>query len=163
VKERREPGKQLSQENKSPIHDLWILLSHTAYAVSRQREMEVARAGITIEQHAILHVLLIKDGRNIADISAVRLRQHNSIFMLINRMEKQGLVTKVKYPKNKEYKIYISDKGRQVYQTATIKSLEATFSALSAEDQQKLSQSLKLILLRSLSLQGVDYNLPFLL
>ena len=163
MKDKKEFSKLPPQEIKHPLHDLWILVSHTAYALGRQRETELSRFGITIEQHAILHILMIKDGRNIAGISASRLRRHNTIFMLINRMEKQGLVTKVKYPKNKEYKIFITDKGRQVYNTATIKSLEATFSALSAEDQQKLSQCLKLLLLRSLSLQGFDYNLPFLL
>ena len=147
----------------NPLHNLWILLSHTAYALGRQREIELAKIGMSIEKHAILHILMIQDGRNIADIAAVRLRQHNTIFLLINRMEKQKLVKKLKNAKSKEYRIFITAQGREVYRAATMKSLEATFSALSTEDQQKLSQSLKLLLMRSLSLQGFDYRLPFLL
>jgi DNA-binding MarR family transcriptional regulator len=145
------------------LNNLWILLNHTAYAITRQREMELAKFGITIEKHAILHVLIIKDGRNINDIASVRLRKHHSIFTLINRMEKQGLVRKVKSPRSKEYKIFITDKGKEVYSKITMDSIEATFSALSPDDQQKLSQYLKLLLVRSLSLQGFDYKLPFLL
>jgi DNA-binding MarR family transcriptional regulator len=159
MKANKEPNWLLT----NPTHNLWILLSYTAYALSRQRELELKQVGISIEKHAILHILMIQDGRNIAGISAVRLRRHNTIFLLVNRMEKQGLVKKVKNPKSKEYRIYITDKGKKLYNAATMKSLDTTFSALSAEDQQKLSQSLKLLLMRSLSLQGFDYKLPFLL
>lgn len=144
-------------------HNLWILMNHTAYAISRQHVAELAQFGITTEQHAILHALTIKDGRTLTDISAVRLRKHNTIFTLINRMEKQGLVKKVKYPKSKEYEIFITEKGKNIYQKATSNSLELTFAALSPDDQQKLSQYLRLLLMRSLSLQGYDYKLPFLL
>jgi DNA-binding MarR family transcriptional regulator len=142
---------------------LWILMNHTSYALSRQRELELAKLGITIEKHAILHVLVIKDGRSISDIAAVRIRQHNSIFTLINRMEKQGLVKKVKSTRSKEYNIYITEKGKEMYLAVTSDSLDATFAALSEDDKQKLSQYLKLLLIRSLSLQGFDYKLPFLL
>lgn len=144
-------------------NNLWILMNHTNYAMARQRELELAQFGITIEKHAILHVLTVKDGRNISDIAAVRIRQHNSIFTLIIRMEKQGLVKKVKTPKSKEYRIFITEKGKEIYKKVTMDSLDATFAALSADDQQKLSQYLKLLLIRSLSLQGFDYKLPFLL
>jgi DNA-binding MarR family transcriptional regulator len=144
-------------------NNLWILMNHTNYAMARQRELELAKFGITIEKHAILHVLTVKDGRNIADISAVRSRQHNSIFTLVIRMEKQGLVKKVKSPRSKEYRIFITEKGKDIYRQVTSDSLDATFSALSPDDQQKLSQYLKLLLIRSLSLQGFDYKLPFLL
>jgi DNA-binding MarR family transcriptional regulator len=143
--------------------NLWILMNHTNYSMSRQRELEMAKFGITIEKHAILHVLLVKDGRNISDIAAVRIRQHHSIFTLIIRMEKQGLVRKVKSPRSKEYKIYITEKGKDLYRSVTMESVDATFAALSEDDQQKLSQYLKLLLIRSLSLQGFDYKLPFLL
>jgi DNA-binding MarR family transcriptional regulator len=163
-------GERLMNENDrindlltNEIGNLWILMNHTTYAIGRQREMELAQLGITNEKHAILRVLTIKDGQNITDIAAVRLRQHHSIFTLINRMEKQGLVKKTKSPKSKEYRIMITDKGKEMYQKVTRKSLEATFCALSADDQQKLSQYLKLLLIRSLSLQGFDYKLPFLL
>jgi DNA-binding MarR family transcriptional regulator len=149
----------LNDEN----NNLWILMNHTNYALARQRELEMAQFGITIEKHAILHVLMIKDGRNIADISEVRIRQHNTIFTLVIRMEKQGLVKKIKSPKGKEYKIYITEKGREIYRRVTTNSLDSTFSALSEDDKQKLSQYLKLLLVRSLSLQGFNYNLPFLL
>jgi DNA-binding MarR family transcriptional regulator len=145
------------------LNNLWILMVHTTDAMRRQRDTDLAKSGITIEKHAILHVLMIKDGRSIRDIAEVRLRNHNSIFTLINRMEKQGLVRKVKYSKIKEYRIFITDKGREMHQSTTLDSLESIFSALSAEDQQKLSQYLKLLLMRSLTLQGFDYKLPFIL
>jgi DNA-binding MarR family transcriptional regulator len=145
------------------LNNLWILMVHTTDAMRRQRETDMSKSGLTIEKHAILHVLMIKDGRDIAEIAAVRLRNHNSIFTLINRMEKQGLVKKEKYPKSKEYRIFITEKGKEMHQSTTLDSLDAIFSVLSSEDRQKLSQYLKLLLMRSLTLQGFDYKLPFLL
>lgn len=138
-------------------------MNHTTNAIVRQREIELATFGITRESLAILHVLVIKDGRSIDDIAAVRLRRHNSIFTLVIRMEKQGLVKKVKFPKSKEYKIFLTEKGKDMHQKVTMKSLDETFSALSEDDKHKLSQFLKLLLIRSLRLQGFDYKLPFLL
>jgi DNA-binding MarR family transcriptional regulator len=145
------------------LNNLWILMVHTTDAMRRKRELELAKQGISTEKHAILHALMIKDGSNIREIAEVRLRNHNTIFTLVNRMEKQGLVKKVKYPKSKEYRIFITDKGRELHYSTPLNSLENIFSALSAEDQQKLSQYLKLLLMRSLTLQGFDYKLPFLL
>jgi DNA-binding MarR family transcriptional regulator len=142
---------------------LWILLNHTTNAISRQREAELSEYGISIEKHAILHALIIKDGQNIRDIAAVRLRRHHSIFTLIIRMEKQGLITKIKSPRSKEYKIYITEKGKELYFKIPLNSLESIFPALSRDDQQKLSQYLKLLMVRSLTMQGFDYKLPFLL
>jgi DNA-binding MarR family transcriptional regulator len=78
-------------------------------------------------------------------------------------MEKQGLVKKVKFPKSKEYRIFLTEKGKDMHQNVTMKSLDETFSALSEDDKHKLSQFLKLLLIRSLRLQGFDYKLPFLL
>jgi DNA-binding MarR family transcriptional regulator len=145
------------------INTLWILLNHTTNAISRQREAELSEYGISIEKHAILHALTIKDGQTIRDIAAVRLRRHHSIFTLIVRMEKQGLITKIKSPKSKEYKIYITEKGKEIYFKIPLNSLESIFTALSRDDQQKLSQYLKLLMIRSLTMQGFDYKLPFLL
>jgi DNA-binding MarR family transcriptional regulator len=145
------------------INTLWILLNHTTNAISRQREAELSEYGISIEKHAILHALIIKDGQNIRDIAAVRLRRHHSIFTLIIRMEKQGLITKIKSSRSKEYKIYITEKGKELYFKIPSNSLESIFPALTRDDQQKLSQYLKLLMVRSLTMQGFDYKLPFLL
>jgi DNA-binding MarR family transcriptional regulator len=159
LKRKKEVNDILNNENSN----LWILMNHTTYAMGRQRGIELAPFGITRENLAILHVLVIRDGQSINDIAAVRLRQHNSIFTLIIRMEKQGLVKKVKSPKSKEYKIFLTEKGKDIHQRVTMKSLDATFSALSEDDKHKFSQFLKLLLVRSLRLQGFDYKLPFLL
>jgi DNA-binding MarR family transcriptional regulator len=167
--EQQPEDEDLSQTNEfanilsNEINNLWILMNHTTYAIGRRREQELNSLGITIEQHAILHVLAIEDGRSITDIADVRLRRHHSIFTLINRMEKLGLVKKSKMTRSKEYRIFITEKGKDIFRKTTMNTLEDTFSALSKDDQQKLSQYLKLLLMRSMSLQGFNYKLPFLL
>jgi DNA-binding MarR family transcriptional regulator len=143
------------------IRDLWILLNHTTRAISRQREAELDKFGLSVERYAILHILMYQDGLSIDEIAIIRLREHHSVFTLVNRMEKIGLVNKVKYPKSKAYKIFITDKARDIYNRVTINTLKDAFSALSPDDQQKLAQYLKLLLVRSMSHQGFDFKLTF--
>ncbi|HSW59025.1 MAG TPA: MarR family winged helix-turn-helix transcriptional regulator, partial [Dehalococcoidales bacterium] len=143
------------------ISNLWILLNHTTSALSRHRETELNKFGVSIEQYAVLHSLTDKDGQDINSLAALRLRTHHAIFSLVKRMEKQGLVKTDKNSGSKGYIIFITDKGRNIYGEATIESLKDTFSVLCNDDLRKLSQYLKLLIIRSLSRQGFDYKFPF--
>ena len=141
----------------------WLLLDYTKFAVSRLRDAELAKSGLTPEQGAILQILVAGDGKStIPQISEAWMRQPNSVSTLINRMEKQGLVTKTRKPKQKVFEISITAKGSALHQKIPGVIIEDVFSALSAEDMQKFSQYLTLLFVKARNLQGMNKNFTFL-
>ena len=73
------------------------------------------------------------------------------------------MVKKIKHPGNRELEIEVTEKGEKLYHSIKIESLEAVFSSLSKDDIQKLSQYLKLLLIRACAISGDNYDFPFLL
>lgn len=72
---------------------------------------------ITPEQFTILASLIEHDGMYQRQIAAVTLKDRPNITRLIRILENMGLVTKQQDSnKRKIFKIYITDKGRQMYE-----------------------------------------------
>lgn len=143
--------------------ELWILLDHARFAISRARELELARVGLTPEQAMILHTLKILGGSaTMSEISDITLRQHHSVSTLVNRMTKQGLLKKTKSPKDKKYQVVVTEKGNKVYGAITRQSIEMTFSALKSKEKQEFASSLQKLIDQTRDLLGVDYRPPFL-
>jgi DNA-binding MarR family transcriptional regulator len=93
----------------------WLLLDYTRFSIARLRNIELAKIEITPEQAAILQILMRNDGKStIREISYSWMRQLHSVSTLVRRMEKQGLISIVKYPKRKKLDVVISDRGREM-------------------------------------------------
>jgi DNA-binding MarR family transcriptional regulator len=137
----------------------WLLLDFTRFSIARLRDLELAKIDITAEQAAILQILARRNGKaTISEISNSWMRRQHSVSTLVRRMEKDGLVSVVKYPKRKELEVVISDKGRELYSKITKTSIEAVYSVLSPEERHKLSLNLRLLLDRARNLlQIVDH------
>ncbi len=143
--------------------DVWVLLDAAHFAISRSRFLEIAQFGLTPEKAQILHVVLINGGAfPQSKISDFTMRQHHSVSSLINRMTKEGLLKKVKYPGDRAYTVLITKKGKDRYSKLTRESIEMVFSSLSDKDRQKLFLILNKILNKSRNLLGLDYEPPFL-
>jgi len=95
-------------------------------------------------------------------IAAFTMRQRHSVSTLVDRMEKAGLVKKVKIPNKKGYQVTITKKGNERYQNATAKSIEMLLSSLSSEEKQKLTEYLTLLLNKAREMLGLNHNPPFL-
>ncbi len=139
---------------------LWKLLDHTRFMVSRLREIELARFGLTQEQVVVLDILYQRGGSTtMNEIVELTMRQHHSISTLINRMAKQGLVSKVKTPDDKRvFKVIITDKGRSLFGKVSRESITTTFAVLSEEDKVDLDTRLRKILLKAYALLGKEYR-----
>ena len=145
------------------IHPIWVLFDRTHFAVARSRLLELAQFHLTKEQAQILYVLRFYGGStNMTQIAAFTMRQRHSVSTLVDRMEKVGLVKKVKVPNKKGYKVIITNKGRERYQKVTIKSIEMIFDSLSAADRRKLQESLNMLQNKARNMLGLDHNPPFL-
>ena len=145
------------------VHSIWVLLDRTHFAVARSRLLELAQFHLTKEQAQILYALRLYGGAtNMTQISAFTMRQRHSVSTLVDRMEKAGLVKKVKVPNKKGYMVTMTKKGSERYQNVTAKSIDMLLSPLSEAEKQKLVVYLKKVQNKARELLGLDHNPPFL-
>ena len=131
-------------------------MDFTKFSISRLRDYEVSGIGITPEQAAILQILVRRGSKSsIGDIASAWMRRENSVLTLVRRMEKLGLVNIIKVEKRRELELVITDKGKDAYGKITRISIESVFSVLSADETQKLSLYLRLLLGRARDLLKV--------
>lgn len=142
---------------------LWALLDQVGFAVSRLRELELARFGLTVPQASILHAVVSHGGKiTLQELEGKRMRQYHTIFVIINRMIKLGLIVQEKSNQDKKYRIVMTEKGQELVDSLTYDSLEMTFSVLTDKDKQQMAVILEKILERARYLLGVPNISPFL-
>ena len=171
MKTHRITGRRINQNppaenvsfNPDNGHDIWVQLDQAHFAVTRSRLLELAQYGLTKEQAQVLYVLRICGGSaTMNQIASFTLRQHHSVSTLVNRMEKAGLVRKVKVSGEKVFKVIMTKKGKDRYDIVTRESIEMIFSSLSAAEKRQLASYLSKLQKKARSLLGLDYKPPFL-
>jgi len=111
---------------------VWRLLDNTRFAISRLREIELNRFGLTIEQSSILKILASLGGSsNLGELEYLTLRQPHTLSTLIGRMKRLKMVAKKRSPTAKRYSIYITRHGQSLLDRMTENSLKEVFSCLS--------------------------------
>ena len=142
---------------------VWGLLEHSTSLISRARELELAQYGITMEQMSVLHALLISGGSATLDeIATIIVRQHNSVSTLVTRMEKSGLVTKEKLPRQKKFDVQITQKAKEIVESVPRKSIELFFAELTLKEKDQLATYLESLITTGHEVLGFNRNLPFL-
>jgi DNA-binding MarR family transcriptional regulator len=144
-------------------YEFWGEFAKVHRLISKEREIELARYGITAEQSHILHHLHNQGGSStISEIAASSLVNHNAASMIVRRMEKLGYLTRSKTKVSKQFCVSITAKGEQIFQQMPVNSIEMTFSSLSSEEKRYLLKILNKLEGRSRDLLGLDYKPPFL-
>jgi DNA-binding MarR family transcriptional regulator len=144
-------------------HDLWTLFDSAHFAVSRLRLLEIAQYGLTKEQAQILYIIQSHGGAvTMSQISDFSMRQHHSIYTLINRMIKVGLLKKTKTPKDRVFKIVMTSKAQNKYDKLRRDSIEMIFSSLKTEDRSKFAECLIELQKTARNMLGLDNKPPFL-
>jgi len=102
-------------------HDMWLLLTHTRYAVYRAREKELQRYGVSPEQVGVLFIVQALGNRATpSEISRYIMRQPHTVSALIERMEAKGFVKRVHdLDKRNLVRVSMTDKGQRVYESST--------------------------------------------
>jgi len=145
-------------------YELWVLLHQACDAMSRARENEVRKFGISMMQAAVLFIVKAIDGpATPAEISRWLFRKPHAVSGLLDRMEKQGLVRKVKNLERKNMiRVVITEKGENAYQRS--KNANATcsiLSSLSAQERDTIRPYLETLRNKALEELGVNHQLPF--
>lgn len=150
------------QNNYSDYY-LWILFNQTRDAISKVRERELLSHRIS-ERHAQLLFIIKLIGRDAtpAKIARYLLREPHSISEIIDRMEKQGLLKKVKdLDRKNQVRIKITKKGDDQYKRSFIpKNIPDALSVLSEDERKQFINSLMKLRQTAVKRVGARYNVP---
>jgi DNA-binding MarR family transcriptional regulator len=152
-------------DNNNPEHaeyqkptsfELWMILNRSRNTIYRLRELELAQFNLTVEQSAILNLLIGRGGiMSAKTIEDITIRQHHSISTLINRMIRMNLVAKRKNPESKKTEIVITRHGQDLYSKVPTHSLQMVFSSLKEKDRERLFKYSNILLKKTRDLLGL--------
>ena len=157
---KQETGVQYPAES-----DIWPLLHETFDLMSRARENELRQFGISTIQSAVL--FMVKNSTvpvTPSSISRCLIRQPHAVSRLLDRMERNGLVKKVKdLERQNLIRVTLTEKGEAVYRRSreNRKVIPEILSLLSQEDQRKLATYLQLLRDESLKVLREPHPPPF--
>jgi DNA-binding MarR family transcriptional regulator len=147
-----------------PRIKLHALLDSTRETIQKAVKMELAQYQMSQSQVKVMHMLAqSEEGLTPGQLSESAIRELNSITTLINRMQKKGLVTKVKKDGDQKTYVVLTDKGLDIYNnTVTERSITLIFDTLTYEEKSQLTSLLSKLQTKARNLLGLDYKPPFL-
>ena len=147
-----------------PRISLYGLLDQTRETIFKAVELELGQYQISAPQVKIMHMLAQGDGAmTLGDLASATVRELNSISTLVTRMQRKGLVKKVRKAGDDKGYVTLTDKGKDIYNnTVTEQSIHPKYDALSDEEKREFGTLLEKLQSRARSLPGLDYKPPFL-
>jgi DNA-binding MarR family transcriptional regulator len=144
-------------------YEFWGLFVRVNKLIEKARDIELSGCGITREQSHFLHVLYSNGGTStINELSALSLVNHNAASTLVIRMEKLGLLKRVKNSESRHFQIKITKKGREVFERIPRASVEMIFAELKPSEKNVIAPCLFKLERRTRELLGMDYKPPFM-
>ncbi len=141
---------------------LWRVFNHTNFMITRLREKELFQYGLTPEQAYILDILAENNGSStINDMVDITQRQHHTISTQIDRMAKQGLVTRKKIATDKrKYEVAITNRGQTLRSKISRDSINMAFSCLSNKEKKQLEKYMSCLMDKAYELHGITPKWP---
>jgi len=144
-------------------YDLWFVLGQARQAVRKARQRELNQQSATVRKSTVLAIMQANGGKATpAEISQWFILELNSVYELLIRMEKEGLVRRVKsLGKRKMARVVLTDKGREVYyQSAKGEVIPKIMSCLSEEERQQLRLYLERLRDKALQEMTREHEIP---
>jgi DNA-binding MarR family transcriptional regulator len=135
----------LDVKQVNPDYKLWQLFSYTYRLIDSSSRVIFRKYGLSLSTVAILSILY-QTGQNFKPIEFARIckRKPNTITVILNRMEKRGLLKKTKdnYRKNAK-RVSLTKKGQLVIQNVANNNVyHKIFATLSEEKRKQLMDCL---------------------
>ena len=125
--------------------NLWLLLRRASYTALKARAKELHQYGVSSANGGVLFIVdKLGQQATPAEISRQIFREPHSVSGLLKRMEKDGLIRRVKDLNRKNMiRVEMTEKGREIYkQICKRESIHRILSALSEEERQQLNRCL---------------------
>ena len=138
-----DPISQPLVQPDDPINELFALLIGANDALSRLAEFELRKHNLTMMQARILY-FLVKGNRAITqnELSIILQRKFNSVSTLVQRMEKKGLVKKIKNSKERHFYVHITQKGIDINARFRKNGIRDVFLLLTQDERECLNSIL---------------------
>jgi len=149
---------------EDPDFKLWVILMQASDVFAKARAKEVNRYGITYRQSGALFLLAASGGEStISELSRWLMREPHSILIIVNRMVKDGLITKERAKGGRgRTKIVITEKGRQTYNRCLKHTaITQVLSVLSLKEKEQLFESLRKIRDQAFEVLSEISQLPY--
>jgi DNA-binding MarR family transcriptional regulator len=120
---------------------LWMLIGRTSRLIGKARQRELAKYGVSVDASAVIFTVYSLGRQAIpASISRQLFLERHSVSQLLTRMEKDGLIRRVKDLERRNYvRIELTAKGRDALQRSNKqRSVKPIISVLSENEQQEL-------------------------
>jgi DNA-binding MarR family transcriptional regulator len=151
-------------KKEDPDINLLIMLDQTSSVLTTAVELELKSKRMTQPQARILH-MLSRENKPVTmdELADWTYKGYNSVSTLINRMEKRGLVKKIK--KDGDFKTYIvpTQKGNIMYhKKVTERSIHLIFDKLTDNEKKQLFNLLKKVRDTTSNILGLGFRPLFL-
>ena len=135
---------------QNPKMSAWMMLHQTMNSLSRCEEKNFIRLGLTTQQHAILMAIKYSGTPpSLTQIADWVDRHANSITLIVDRMEKSGLVKRVRNKEDRRsFGIVMTPKGEKYLESgvrAGIPLIQEILDCISQEELQTLQGFLEKI------------------
>jgi len=120
---------------------LWVLIAQTKDAMLRARERDYARYGISNERRALLYTIENHGGRATpVEIARDLFRELHSVTELLKRMEKDGLILRMKGSGRSKVEVQVTEKGLEIFkQSLHNETDKRIFSVLNPKERKQLA------------------------
>jgi len=122
------------------IIDVYVLFLQTTDAVKKYVEIELLEAGISYTQYSVL-VLLDNTpvSLNLTELSRWMFRSKNSMTTVIDHMERDGLVQRVRDTRDRRsVRVVATEAGRELFDRVRQPSRDLIYRIMSCYDEDKL-------------------------
>jgi DNA-binding MarR family transcriptional regulator len=150
--------------NRDRYFEIWWLIGELFRGIRSLREKELSKYNITAWQAYVLYLVRMKrEEATPANISRWLFRETHTVAGIINRLESQGYVKRVRNlkPKNR-VRIVLTKNGEEAYRHATERiSISSIMSTLGDEECNRLVSLLKVLRSKMLCDLGIKHEVPY--
>lgn len=140
-------------------HKLWRLIAQTKDAIFKARMKELYQYNVSSWEAGITYrIHVLADKAIPAEISRWLLREPHTVSAVLSRMQREGIVTKVKDMNRKNMiRVVLTDKGHELLKRASKReSIHRVLSVLSQDERRQLQSLLYKLRNKALEELGVD-------
>ena len=125
--------------NQGPDYDLWLSFRNTHEAIHKVRKVELRPYKLsTIESSVLVTVYKANNSATPSEISRELLKDAHSISQLLGRMEKRGLLNRIKgIPRKNMVKVSLTNKGLKAYEQSTAGERIGIIMSILNEEEKK--------------------------